>query len=265
MNSTEVPPHSDSPASCESNPEVTNSDASNQQACDEDSRINMRIRVCVRKRPLGKRERRRGEQDIVDMENNVTCCVIAPKVAVDMTQFNHRHAFVFDEVFDAQSTNESVYRHTARPLVQNVVQRGCMAACFAYGQTGAGKTHTMMGVPNKLPGLYALGADDLFLMLERSGLIAELEVWTSFYEIYCGKLYDLLNKRQQLYAREDGHGAVHGLVSLCCMCVVGECVARKGLYMCMCVHPLIAPPRHDPHPRSGALSGHSECGHHGVD
>lgn len=30
-----------------------------------------------------------------------------------------------------------------------------------------------------------------------------MSIWISFYEIYCGKLYDLLNDRQQLYARED--------------------------------------------------------------
>lgn len=33
-----------------------------------------------------------------------------------------------------------------RPLVQNVV-RGYNACCFAYGQSGSGKTHTMTGPP----------------------------------------------------------------------------------------------------------------------
>ena len=28
-------------------------------------------------------------------------------------------------------------------------------------------------------------------------------MYISFYEIYCGKLFDLLNDRQQLFARED--------------------------------------------------------------
>ena len=31
-----------------------------------------------------------------------------------------------------------------------------------------------------------------------------LTVWVSFYDIYCGKLHDLLNERKQLHAREDG-------------------------------------------------------------
>lgn len=69
-----------------------------EQGEEDDERMHTRIRVCVRKRPLGKRERRRGEQDVVDMEGTDTCCVVAPKVTVDMTQFNHRHEFVFDEV-----------------------------------------------------------------------------------------------------------------------------------------------------------------------
>lgn len=105
----------------------------------------------------------------------VSLCAMSP-----LTKFV-THVSHPGQVFDAQSTNETVYRHTARPLVQNVVQRGCMAACFAYGQTGAGKTHTMLGVAGKLPGLYALGADDVFLLLESTGLIADLEVCGSAY------------------------------------------------------------------------------------
>ena len=35
-----------------------------------------------------------------------------------------------------------------------------------------------------------------------------VDIWVSFYEIYCGKLYDLLHERQALIAREDGKGNV---------------------------------------------------------
>ena len=44
---------------------------------------------------------------------------------------------------------------------------GAKISCFAYGQTGSGKTHTMKGDMNKgVPGLYYLGAQEIFSILE---------------------------------------------------------------------------------------------------
>lgn len=79
--------------------------------------------------------------------------------------------------------------------------------CFAYGQTGSGKTFTMMGpgnsLRNEMPGLYLLSAFDIFTHLSKEEY-NHLEIWVSFYEIYCGKLHDLLNERAPITAREDG-------------------------------------------------------------
>ena len=45
---------------------------------------------------------------------------------------------------------------------------GAKISCFAYGQTGSGKTHTMKGDINKnIPGLYYLGAKEIFRFLEQ--------------------------------------------------------------------------------------------------
>ncbi|KAF4019446.1 hypothetical protein G4228_011279 [Cervus hanglu yarkandensis] len=81
------------------------------------------------------------------------------------------------------------------------------ATCFSYGQTGAGKTYTMIGT-HQNPGLYALAARDIFRQLEVSQPRRHLFVWISFYEIYCGQLYDLLNRRKRLFAREDSKHVV---------------------------------------------------------
>ena len=49
-----------------------------------------------------------------------------------------------------------------RPLVDSAFQ-GAKVTRFAYGQTGSGKTYTMNGVLNEgIPGLYYLGANDIF-------------------------------------------------------------------------------------------------------
>lgn len=75
---------------------------------------------------------------------------------------------------------------------------GARVSCFAYGQTGSGKTFTMLGDGNKIRGLYLLAAQDVFNIKKN---FSDISVWVSFYEIYCGKLYDLLNERSILHAR----------------------------------------------------------------
>lgn len=65
----------------------------------------------------------------------------------------------------------------------------------------------MMGLSDaSVPGLYLLAAFDIVNML------AEYQdhfLQVSFYEIYCGKLYDLLNNRQLLQCREDAKQRVN--------------------------------------------------------
>ena len=53
-----------------------------------------------------------------------------------------------------------------------------------------------------VPGLYLLAADDIFsyLNMEKYNF---LRAGVSFYEIYCGKAYDLLNNRNACAIRVD--------------------------------------------------------------
>ncbi|OWF46911.1 uncharacterized protein LOC110454998 [Mizuhopecten yessoensis] len=170
-----------------------------------------RIRVCVRKRPMNKREIKNKEEDICKAESTTTLTVNEPKQAVDLTAYTLEHEFIFDEVFDEKCSNEDVYVRAARPLVSNIFTGGS-ATCFAYGQTGAGKTHTMIGTRD-VPGLYLLASHDIFSIIESKQYGSDLKVWVSFFEIYCGQLFDLLNKRNRLHAREDGshHVCITGL------------------------------------------------------
>lgn len=90
-----------------------------------------------------------------------------------------------------------------QPLVDFAFQRA-KVTCFAYGQTGSGKTYTMIGDEKKgVKGLYILAAHDIFAKLKVPEF-SNMTILISFYEIYCGKLFDLLNNRNLLHAREDG-------------------------------------------------------------
>ena len=80
---------------------------------------------------------------------------------------------------------------------------GSKVNCFAYGQTGSGKTYTMMGSNDgDVPGLYLLAAKDVFQLITQEEY-SDLIIGISFYEIYCGKAYDLLNDREKCPIRVD--------------------------------------------------------------
>ncbi|KAG8456575.1 hypothetical protein GDO86_002381 [Hymenochirus boettgeri] len=168
-----------------------------------------RICVCVRKRPLNKKETTIKDLDVITIPSKDVVMVHEPKQKVDLTRFLENQTFRFDYAFDETAPNEMVYRFTARPLVETIFERG-MATCFAYGQTGSGKTHTMGGDfsgknQDCSKGIYALAARDVFQMLKKPNYKKlELQVYATFFEIYSGKVFDLLNRKTKLRVLEDG-------------------------------------------------------------
>ncbi|OXB62516.1 hypothetical protein ASZ78_013205 [Callipepla squamata] len=148
-----------------------------------------RICVCVRKRPLNRKETLMKDLDVITIPSKDVVMVHEPKQKVDLTRYLENQTFRFDYAFDEMAPNEMVYRFTARPLVETIFERG-MATCFAYGQTGSGKTHATR---------------DVFLMLKKPNYKKlELQVYATFFEIYSGKVFDLLNRKTKLRVLEDG-------------------------------------------------------------
>ncbi|XP_015146785.1 kinesin-like protein KIF2C isoform X11 [Gallus gallus] len=168
-----------------------------------------RICVCVRKRPLNKQEINKKECDVITVPSKCVLLVHEPKQKVDLTKYLETQTFRFDFSFDECASNEMVYRFTARPLVQTIFEGG-KATCFAYGQTGSGKTHTMGGdfsgrAQNASKGIYAFASQDVFFLLSQPRYRSQdLDVYVTFFEIYNGKVFDLLNKKAKLRVLEDG-------------------------------------------------------------
>eukprot|EP01135_Chromosphaera_perkinsii_P008751 Nk52_evm84s1444 gene=Nk52_evmTU84s1444 len=165
-----------------------------------------KIAVCVRKRPINRKEENRKDVDVITIPDGTSVIVHEPKLKVDLTKYLENHQFNFDYAFGENSSNELVYQYTAKPLVKTIFEKG-MATCFAYGQTGSGKTHTMGGnVGSKKceEGIYALAAKDVFELLQ-SPKYREKDLWVSvsFFEIYGGKVFDLLNDKKKLRVLED--------------------------------------------------------------
>ncbi|GFP83466.1 kinesin-13a [Phtheirospermum japonicum] len=191
-----------------------------------------KIKVVVRKRPLNKKETARKEDDIVTVYDDSYLTVHEPKlktfgtelrflscvyfadtgnshleimIKVDLTAYVEKHEFCFDAVLDEEVTNDEVYRNTVEPIIPIIFQR-TKATCFAYGQTGSGKTYTMQPLPLR-------AAEDLVRLLHQPVYRNQrFKLWLSYFEIYGGKLFDLLSERKKLCMREDGRQQV---------CIVG--------------------------------------------
>ncbi|ESL08137.1 MCAK-like kinesin [Trypanosoma rangeli SC58] len=163
-----------------------------------------RIIVAIRKRPLNSLELNDGLYDVLatDPDNMHVIALLEPKQKVDLTKYIEKHRFTYDLVLDDRQSNRDVYEKTCRSLIETVFDGGC-ATCFAYGQTGSGKTYTMLG-KDAQEGIYLMAARDLYSRLE-----AGMSIVVSFFEIYGGKLFDLLNEREKLACREDSRGVIN--------------------------------------------------------
>lgn len=119
-----------------------------------------------------------------------------PKIKVDLTRYTECHEFRFDDVFDESVGNEELYCRAVQPLIATLFRRG-RGTCFAYGQTGSGKTYTMQPLPLR-------AAADIFRVINSISEFSACSLYVSCFEIYGGRIYDLLNTRQRLEVREDG-------------------------------------------------------------
>jgi len=155
-----------------------------------------RIRVIVRKRPLNAKEEERGDINVIhcDMEAS-SLTVYEPKTKVDTTKYIEKHDFKFDDVFDENVDNDDLYIQAVRPLISTAFNSG-RGTCFAYGQTGSGKTYTMEPLPLR-------AAADIFQVADTVEEFRDVTLNVSCYEIYGGKVFDLLGGRARLEVRED--------------------------------------------------------------
>lgn len=132
------------------------------------------VKVVIRIRPPNKRE----------TELNSPSCVEKKDTVVTIALNKDSKEFCFDQVFDGHSKQEEVYETTAFSLVESVAE-GYNGTIFAYGQTGAGKTWTMVGMPQdeQLKGIIPRTFTHLF-NITQSGDAQQYLLRASFIEIY---------------------------------------------------------------------------------
>ncbi|EPS68129.1 hypothetical protein M569_06644, partial [Genlisea aurea] len=144
------------------------------------------IRVCCRIRPISPLERK----SVIDyIGDDGTLIIVDPNHKKD-----GKKIFRFNCIFGPTATQEEIFRGGARPLVRSVMD-GYDVCIFAYGETGSGKTHTMLvprGASSKELGISYMALCDLFQQYEERKGCTNYDIQLRMVEIYNEQVYDLL-------------------------------------------------------------------------
>lgn len=118
--------------------------------------------------------------------------------------------YSFDRVMGPDASQSDVYSIAAKGAVTDVL-RGFNATVLAYGQTGAGKTHTLGCAPKADSiGIIPRAISEVFAQVNDDPM-SEYEISLSYLQVYCEKIQDLLcpENGENLAIREDTGGSVH--------------------------------------------------------
>ncbi|KAI0898850.1 kinesin family protein [Annulohypoxylon nitens] len=120
----------------------------------------------------------------------------------------------FTSVVNSEDDNYVMYSSIVAPAVDKVLQ-GRNYSFFAYGHSGSGKTHTVIGPSasnEREIGAYLAAAKHLFDKLERlnqEGKEQRLGIGCSVFELRGKSAFDLLNGRTECHIREGHDGKTH--------------------------------------------------------
>ncbi|KAM9084545.1 kinesin-like protein KIF1A isoform 2-T2 [Megaptera novaeangliae] len=166
------------------------------------------VKVAVRVRPFNSREMSRDSKCIIQMSGSTTT-IVNPKQPKEMPK-----SFSFDYSYWSHTSPEDmnyasqkqVYRDIGEEMLQHAFE-GYNVCIFAYGQTGAGKSYTMMGKQEKdQQGIIPQLCEDLFSRInDTTNDNMSYSVEVSYMEIYCERVRDLLNPKNKGNLRVREH------------------------------------------------------------
>ncbi|XP_070824470.1 kinesin-like protein KIF1B isoform X7 [Chaetodon trifascialis] len=167
------------------------------------------VKVAVRVRPFNSREMSKDSKCIIQMQGNTTTITNpkAPKEPAKTFSFDYSywsHTTPEDPSFASQNL---VYNDIGKEMLAHAFE-GYNVCIFAYGQTGAGKSYTMMGKQEEgQEGIIPMLCEDLFEKINEDSNKEELSysVEVSYMEIYCERVRDLLNPKNKGNLRVREH------------------------------------------------------------
>lgn len=162
-----------------------------------------RVMVHLRIRPLNDDDiSRYGQSSSIE-------CTDDSRGIVILRKDYERKTFNFDSVFDGSSKQDFIFNRVGLPVVNSVIE-GYNGTIFSYGQTGTGKTFTMIGGTGDLQGVIPRSAEHIFSHIH-STTSHSFTVKVGFLQIYMEMLQDLIcpNVEKQIRIREDPEGGIY--------------------------------------------------------
>ncbi|KAK5807231.1 hypothetical protein VI817_001489 [Penicillium citrinum] len=171
------------------------------------------LKAWARWRPLDSTESRNGEiirgsdQDHDSQQFRISIAAPAQIQTLSSREKSWKSGCAFDGVIEPGENNHAVYKRVVAPIIPDVL-RGRCCNFFAYGHSGSGKTHTMVGYDFANEdefGLCFAAARQLAIALD--GINAEKHtdsfgIGLRVYELRKNSAYDLLNNRNECFVRE---------------------------------------------------------------
>nr|XP_020637855.1 kinesin-like protein KIF1B isoform X4 [Pogona vitticeps] len=166
------------------------------------------VKVAVRVRPFNSRETSKESKCIIQMQGNSTSIINPknPKEPPKSFSFDYSywsHTSPDDPCFASQNR---VYNDIGKEMLLHAFE-GYNVCIFAYGQTGAGKSYTMMGKQEEnQAGIIPQLCEELFEKInDNSNEEMSYSVEVSYMEIYCERVRDLLNPKNKGNLRVREH------------------------------------------------------------
>ncbi|XP_078266826.1 kinesin-like protein KIF1A isoform X17 [Rhinoraja longicauda] len=166
------------------------------------------VKVAVRVRPFNSREIGRDSKCIIQMSGNTTTIANPkqPKEAPKSFNFDYSYWSHTTPADINYASQQQVYCDIGDEMLHHAFE-GYNVCIFAYGQTGAGKSYTMMGKQEKeQQGIIPQLCEDLFSKInDNANANLSYSVEVSYMEIYCERVRDLLNPKTKGNLRVREH------------------------------------------------------------
>ena len=146
------------------------------------------VKVMIRVRPLNKKEKSKKCKNILSLSQKEKSISIKSQTKL----------YIFNNIFTQADTQKQVYEKSAFQIVESILQ-GYNGTIFAYGQTGCGKTFTMLGdIKNpENKGIIPRACSHILTRIASDkNNFEKYNINCSFVELYNEKIYDLMEKEK---------------------------------------------------------------------